>query len=85
MVCLTRRDTHATTLVLLANLGTQEIAVAPEAIGLSQGMAGSQVQMIDAATWRAFETGSSSNPWRSIRADGAPLSLPPLAIAQLRR
>ena len=85
MVCLTRRDTHAEPLVLLANLGMQEVAVAPEAIGPSQDMAGSQVQMIDAATWRAFEADSSSSPWRSVRADGAPLSLPPLAIAQLRR
>ena len=85
VVCLTRRDTHATTLVLLANLGTQEVAVPPEAIGLSQDVSDSRVELIDAAAWRAFEAESSSNPWRSIRADGAPLSLPPLAIAQLRR
>ena len=85
VVSLTRSVAHATTLVLLANLGSQEVAVAPEAIVPSQDMAGSQVQMIDAAAWQAFEAGSSSSPWRSVRANGAPLCLPPLAIAQLRR
>ena len=30
VVCLTRRDTHAKPLVLLANLGMQEVAVAPD-------------------------------------------------------
>ena len=85
VVCLTRRDTYATTLVLLANLGTKEVAVPPEAIGPSQDVSDSRVQLIDAAAWRAFEAESSSNPWRSVRADGAPLSLPPLAIAHLRR
>ena len=85
VVCLTRRDPAATTLVLLANLGTQEVAVPPEAIGPSKDAPDSRVELIDAAAWRAFEVGSSSSPWRSVGAHGAPLRLPPLAVAKLRR
>ena len=85
VVCLTRRDTHAEPLVLLANLGMQEVAVAPEAIGPSQDAPDSRVELMDAAAWRAFEAGSSSSPWRSVSAHGAPLRLPPLAVAKLRR
>ena len=89
VVCLTRSDTHATTLVLLSNLGTQNVAVPLAAIGQVQGQRQdapfSKVQLIDTAAWQAFEADSSSSPWRNVRADGAPLSLPPLAIAQLRR
>ena len=44
-----------------------------------------RVELVDAAAWRAFEVGSSSSPWRSVGAHGAPLRLPPLAVAKLRR
>ena len=85
VVCLTRKDAQAATLVLLANLSTQEVTVPPEAIRPSQDVPDCRVQLIDAAAWRAFEADSSSSPWCSICTDGAPLSLPPLAIALLRR
>ena len=85
VVCLTRRDPAATTLVLLANLGTREVAVPPEAIGLSQDALDLRVELIDAAAWRAFAAGSSSSPWRSVGAHRATLRLPPLALAKLLR
>ena len=85
VVCVRRRDTHDTSVVLLANLGLREVVVAPEVIAPGRGLADSHFQLIDAAAWQAFEAGSSSSPWRSVCADGAPLKLPPLAIARLRR
>ena len=85
VVCITRRDANATALVLLANLGTQEVAVAPEVITLGRDLQTSKIQLIDAAAWQAFDAGLSSSPWRSVRDDGAPLGLPPLAIALVMR
>ena len=85
VVCLTRQEALATPLVLLANLGTQQVAVATEAIAPSQAAPDWRIELIDAAAWRAFEAGESSSPWRSVSAHGAPLRLPPLALARLRR
>ena len=85
VVCLTLGDAHATTLVLLANLGLQEASVGHDVIAPMLPTGASHTQLIDAAAWQAFEAGSLPCPWRSVHADGAPLCLPPLAIARLRR
>ena len=85
VVCLTRRDIHAKTVFLLANLGIQEVTLVHGDFESLQEVADSPVQLLDAAAWQAFEADSSSGPWRSVGAAAAPLRLPPLAIARLRR